>query len=95
VSIKAKKRQQIKQRWSQFPIITAWVAILVMTDNCTRQCLGLSLFIAGAKVTGEAIVDVLKQLLPAELQFLISDRLPQFRAKVLKQLALVNHLSMF
>ncbi len=48
---------------------------------------GVPLFIAGAKVTGEAIVDALKQLLPAELQFLISDRGPQFRAKVFKQLA--------
>ena len=81
------KRQRIKQRWSQFPIITAWVAILVITDNCTRQCLGLPLFIAGAKVTAEAIVDALLQLLPPELQFLISDRGPQFRAKVFAQLA--------
>ena len=81
------KRQQIKQRWAQFPIITAWVAILVITDNCTRQCLGLPLFIAGAKVTAEAIVDALWQLLPPELQFLISDRGPQFRAKVFEQLA--------
>ena len=32
------KRQQIKQRWPQFPVVTAWIAILVITDNCTRQC---------------------------------------------------------
>ena len=84
------KRRQIKQRWSQLPIIAAWVAILVITDNCTRQCLGLPLFIAGAKVTGEAIVDALKQLLPVELKFLISDRGPQFRAKLFEKLALTQ-----
>ena len=84
------KRRQIKQRWFQLPIIAAWVAILVITDNCTRQCLGLPLFIAGAKVTGEAIVDALKQLLPVELKFLISDRGPQFRAKLFEKLALTQ-----
>lgn len=82
-----KKRAEIKQRLCQLPIITAWVAILVITDNCTRQCLGLPVFIAGAKVTSETIVEALLQLLPTELKFLISDRGPQFRAKVFKQLA--------
>ena len=53
----------------QFPIISAWPPILVITDNRTRHCLGVSLFIAGAKVTAEAIVDALLQLLPLELQF--------------------------
>ena len=60
---------------------------MVITDNCTHECLRLPLFIAGAKVTVEAIVDALWQLLPAELQFLISDRGLQFRAKVFELLA--------
>ena len=81
------KRQQIKQRWPQFPVVTAWIAILVITDNCTRQCPGLPLFIAGTKVTAETVIDALSQLLPAELQFLISDHGTQFRAKVFKQFA--------
>jgi len=51
-----------------------WLAILVVTDNCTRQCLGLPRFAAGPKVTAEVVVAALRALLPAELQFLISDR---------------------
>jgi hypothetical protein len=27
-------------------LVTCWIAILVITDNCTRQCLGLPLFMA-------------------------------------------------
>jgi transposase InsO family protein len=56
------------------------VAILVLTDNCTRQCLGLPLFAAGPKVTAEAVVAALRALLPAALQFLISDRGTHFTA---------------
>ncbi len=33
------------------------------------------------------VVEALRQLLPAELQFLISDRGPQFKADLMKQLA--------
>jgi transposase InsO family protein len=58
-----------------------WVAILVVTDNCTRRCLGLPLFVAGPKVTAEEVVAALRALLPAELQFLISDRGTHFTAR--------------
>lgn len=34
------------------------------------------MFIAGANVTAERVVDALRQLLPAALPFLISDRGP-------------------
>lgn len=57
-----------------------WVAILVLTDNCTRQCLGLPLFAAGPKVTAEEVIAALRALLPAHLQFLISDRGIHFTA---------------
>lgn len=69
------------------PVVTAWIAILVVTDNGTRQCLGLPLFVAGPKVTAEMVVDALRTLLPAELQFLISDRGVHFTAQVLQELA--------
>jgi hypothetical protein len=59
---------------------TTWIAILVLTDNCTRQCLGLPLFAAGPKVTAEEVIAALRALLPAELQFLISDRGTHFTA---------------
>ena len=80
-------RLALRQRWSQLPIVTAWIAILVVTDNCTRQCLGLPLFVAGSKVTSEMIVDALQQLLPPELLFLITDRGTHFTASAFQTLA--------
>jgi transposase InsO family protein len=64
-----------------------WIAILVMTDNCTRQCLGLPLFVAGPKITAELVSDALRALLPAELQFLISDRGTHFTAQTFARFA--------
>jgi len=81
------QRQQLRQQFASLPVVTAWVAVLVVTDNCTRQCLGLPLFVAGPKVTAEMVVDALGTLLPAELQFLISDRGVHFTAQVLQELA--------
>jgi len=80
-------RLDLRERMSLLPIVTAWIAILVITDNCTRQCLGLPLFVAGSNVTAEMIVAALRVLLPEELQFLISDRGVHFTAQVFKQLA--------
>lgn len=74
------QRQQLRARWTQLPVMTAWLAVLVVLDNCTRQCWGLPLFVAGAHVTAEMIVTALGDLLPAELQFLISDRGTHFKA---------------
>ena len=82
-----RQRQQLRSQLDQLPLITAWIAILVITDNCSRQCLGLPLFVAGAKVTAELVVAALRTLLPAELQFLISDRGVHFTAQVFQQLA--------
>jgi transposase InsO family protein len=65
----------------------SWIAILVVTDNCTRQCLGLPLFRSGPKVTSQEVIDVLRQLLPANLQFLISDQGTHFKTKKLALLA--------
>jgi transposase InsO family protein len=70
------------------PLITTWIAILVITDNCTRQCVGLPLFVAGPKVTSELVVAALRVLLPAELHFLISDRGTHFTAQAFRQLTL-------
>jgi transposase InsO family protein len=81
------QRQRLRSQLDQLPLITAWIAILVITDNCSRQCLGLPLFVAGAKVTAELVVAALRTLLPAELQFLITDRGVHFTAQVFQQLA--------
>lgn len=80
------QRQSLRERLAQLPLVTAWIAILVITDNCTRQCLGLPLFVVGPKVTAEMIVEALRYLLPPELQFLISDRGTHFTAQVFQQL---------
>jgi transposase InsO family protein len=80
-------RQALRQRLASSAVITAWIAILVITDNCTRQCLGLPLFVAGARVTADMVVTALRALLPVELQFVISDRGVHFTAQVFAQLA--------
>lgn len=81
------QRAQLRRQLGQLPCVSAWIAILVVTDNCTRQCLGVPLFVAGAKVTAELVVAALRTLLPAALQFLISDRGVHFTAQVFQQLA--------
>jgi transposase InsO family protein/transposase len=75
-------RTELRQQLADLPIVTAWIAVLVIVDSCSRQCLGLPLFSAGAHVTAEMIVAALEMLLPADLQFLVSDRGVHFRSKV-------------
>jgi hypothetical protein len=41
-------RHPRREHLAQSPPVTAWIAILVITDNCSRQCLELPLFVAGA-----------------------------------------------
>jgi transposase InsO family protein len=95
------QRQQEDALWRQqrqslraqlpLPLITAWIAVLVLTDNCTRRCLGVPLFVAGPKITAEIVVAALRVLLPPDLQFLISDRGVHFTAQVFAQLAAEQH----
>ena len=86
-------RLELRQRGSALPVVSAWIAILVIVDNCTRQCLGLPLFVAGPKVTAEMIVEALRTLLPPELQFLISDRGTHFTANAFQTLVLSEAFS--
>ena len=81
------QHRKLRAQLSELPIVTVWIAILVITDNCTRQCLGLPLFVAGANVTAQMIVNALRTLLPSDLQFLISDRGGHFTAQAFKELA--------
>jgi transposase InsO family protein len=82
------QRLALRPQRSQLPVITDWIAVLVIIDNCTRQCLGLPLFVAGARVTAEMIIEALRVLLPPELRFLISDRGTHFTANAFKELVL-------
>jgi transposase InsO family protein len=78
-------RRLFRERWAELPAATVWIAILVVIDNCTRQCLGLPLFVAGVNVTAELVAEALYVLLPPELRFLISDRGTHFTANTFKQ----------
>jgi transposase InsO family protein len=67
-------RQHLRDRQLAGAAPPSWIAILVVTDTCTRHCLGLPLLETGPTVTAGMIVQALRRLLPAELQFLITDR---------------------
>ena len=81
------KRDQIRLDLYNLPILRSFVAILVVVDNCTRQCLGLPMFVAGKHVTAQMVVDALSKLLPPHLQYLIADRGIHFKAQILLDLA--------
>lgn len=74
------KRRVLRQRAKDSPGASGWLAVLVAIDNCTRQCLGLPLFVAGPNVTTEMVVSALAAVLPPELVFLISDQGTHFKS---------------
>ncbi len=80
------KRLDIRAGLSDLGLLTNWIAVLVVVDNCTRQSLGLPLFVAGSNLTAEMVVEALHVLLPPELQFLITDRGPHFTANIFEQM---------
>jgi transposase InsO family protein len=80
-------RQRLREQLAQRPLVSAWIAILVITDNCSRQCIELPLFVAGAKLTAAMVIAALRTLLPPKLQFLISERGSHFTAQVFAQFA--------
>ncbi|MBM4465121.1 MAG: transposase [Chloroflexi bacterium] len=67
------------------PLVTAWLAILVIVDNGTRRCIGLPLFTAGVQVTAEMVVAALRAIWPEGVQFVISDNGAQFIAEAFQQ----------
>jgi transposase InsO family protein len=92
------ERQQENEAWHQRnralkgdPTAAAasrvWIAILVVVDNCTRQCLSLPLFRTGPKLTSQELVTALRAVLPEELAFLITDQGTHFRSKTFAELA--------
>lgn len=82
-------REKLRQRQQAVGMgqVMAWIAVLVIVDNCTRRGLGLPLFTLGAHVTAELVTQALRVLLPKELRYLISDGGTHFTADVLKELA--------
>lgn len=80
------KRLDIRAGLSDLGLVTHWIAVLVVVDNCTRQSLGLPLFVAGPNLTADMVVEALHTLLPPDLQFLITDRGTHFTANIFEQL---------
>ena len=78
-------RSQLAQLASELPLVTSWLAILVVVCNGTRRCLGLPLFTAGVQVTADMLVPALRGLCPPELEFIISDNGSQFIADIFAQ----------
>ncbi|MDH7487601.1 MAG: integrase core domain-containing protein [Anaerolineae bacterium] len=66
---------------AQVPLVTVWLAILVVVDSATRCCLQLPLFITGPHVTAEEIVAALRAHWPAGIEFVVSDNGAQFIAQ--------------
>ena len=81
------QRMRLRQALADMPIVTDWRAVLIVTDNCTRQCYGLPLFMNGAHVTAEQVVAQLGTVLPASVQFVVSDRGTHFMAHAFAQFA--------
>ena len=89
------KRLNIRTGLSDLGLVTSWIAVLVVVDNCTRQSLGLPLFVAGSNLTAELVVEALLVLLPPELQFLITGRGTPFTANILTNWLKAGSLSTF
>ena len=82
-----KRNKGLKAGLTSEAEIRTWIAILVVTDNCTRQCLDLPIFRTGPKLTSQELVVALRAVLPEELAFLISDQGTHFRSTAFAQLA--------
>lgn len=80
------RNRQLKAGPAEVSQVRQWIAILVVTDNCTRQCLGLPIFMTGSRVTSKELTAALRAVLPEELDFLISDQGTHFRSIVFAQL---------
>lgn len=81
------EHQTLRQALTTAAVATSWRAILLVTDNCTRQCYDLPLFASGGRVSAAEIVTSLERLLPTEVQFVISDQGLHFMAKVFQHFA--------
>ncbi len=81
------EHQALRQAVATAPLPTAWRAILLVTDNCTRQCYELPLFASGGRVSAAEIVTSVEHLLPTTVHFVISDQGTHFMAQVFQQFA--------
>ena len=81
------QRDTLREGLEARPPVKAWLAVWVIVDNCSRPCVGVPVFAAGAHVTAAEVNAALGALLPPHLQFLITDRGVHFTGEDLAQLA--------
>lgn len=81
------QRQALRTRLSAIRQVPTWLAVLVVIDSATRQCYGVPLFANGRHVTAAQVVAALRDVLPPDLAFVISDRGCHFKAQEFKDLA--------
>ena len=74
------ERNRLRSALTATVVTTAWHAILIITDNCTRQCYDLPLLVDGPNVTSDQVVAALRQQLPESIAFVVSDRGVHFTA---------------
>lgn len=81
------EQHALRQALSAEVLPPAWRAILIVTDNCTRQCYELPMFTRGGRVSAEEVIDRLEHLLPTDVEFVISDQGTHFMAAKFQELA--------
>ena len=74
------EQRRLRSAITETVVTTAWYAILLITDTCTRACYGLPLLVDGANVTSDQVVAALRPQLPDEVGFVVSDRGVHFTA---------------
>ena len=67
-------RNRLRSALTATIVTTAWHAILIITDTCTRQCYGLPLLVDGPNVTSDQVVAALQPQIPDATEFVVSDR---------------------
>jgi len=81
------ERAVLQAELPEAPPDVPWRAILLITDNCTRQCAELPLFASGGRVSAQEVVTALQRVLPPTLQFIISDQGTHFTSKAFRSFA--------
>ena len=81
------ERNRLRSALTATVVTTAWHAILIISDNCTRQCYDLPLLVDGPNVTSDQVVAALRQQLPASIAFVVSDRGVHFTAHAFQAFA--------
>lgn len=81
------ERTALRTQWAATRLVTTWVAVLILVDNCTRQSYGLPLFAAGQHITAAVVAAALRAWLPTGTAFVITDRGTHFTAQDFTALA--------